>query len=165
MSYQLYVYREDHENFEAAGESQGIYSTRSTLDTLEGLSGFYDMMEIINVVEDAYGSNMVWGIVEDDGQFVQLRDLYEYHDTGDSSICDVETLVDEYLRFQRKLAKEKFNTTALAELEKGECPECGDTAISTVSVHMNDTPEVEQYCLACKQSWTVGYTATTVTLK
>ena len=164
MSYQLYVYREDHENFEAAGESQGIYNTGSTLDTLEGLSGFYDLIEIINVVEDAYGSKMVWGLVED-GQFVKIRDLATYHDTGDSSISDVETLVAEYLRFQRKLAKEKFNTTALAELEKGECPECGDTAISTVSVHMNDTPEVEQYCLACKRSWTVGYTATTVTRK
>jgi hypothetical protein len=164
MSYQLYVYREDHENFEAAGESQGIYSTGSTLDTLEGLSGFYDLMEIINVVEEVYGYTMVWGIVED-GQFVQLRDLATYHDTRESNISALSELVCAYLRVQDKLATDKFNTEALAELEKGECPECGDTAISTVSVHLNDTPEVEQYCLACKKSWVVGYTATVVTLK
>lgn len=154
MSYCLVGFREDHETYEAAVEAQAVYSTGSTMDTIETMSGFYDLFEIIHMVEDMYGATMVWGVIEDE-TFVNLRELRDFHDSDNPMISDVESLVKEYLKHQKQ--QKELQTASLNAIKKGLCPHCNSQTIETEYVQMQGDPTVGQKCSSCNQTWLLDY--------
>lgn len=72
-------YRAIYESYEQAKHNKAVYSTTSAIDALtiqsDCTTGFFDLGEILSIVELCYGDGeLVWGVLDQNNNFVSWED-------------------------------------------------------------------------------------------